>query len=395
MAKKRMKKGIKALIIILSILAVIIIGSLLFVLFNPRAKFLAATARFATGTLSDPGYIAYELDIMSLLRDYVNGDIEFTGDVIASDIEGFGYTSSAAFHGVRSFDKKQVGVNADAKVLFIDVGQVDAYVKDNTIYAIVPSFDNLAYSLTTDADLFWKAPMLNGNLDFDWFKDNISNFIEFANDIDIRESGQTLVDEDGTLSTEYLITIPKGKGEFIWNLLGMDIPDHDINLSMYITRGCKMRRISLDIGNVIPDATLTVDGTNMGTVIITKKLPDNESVTVVAKRRGDYRYASCIDMAMAYNTLKGEVYTGDGVLVYEETDNGYDIQVKRLKIYKDKKLIGQMYFNGNVHPTTIDSDPVATATIPLDSIKNYSWEELRDNFQSILDDVMKDVKAKL
>lgn len=390
-----MKKGIKALIIIISIIAAILIGGLLFVLFNPRAKFLAGITRFAVETLNDNDYIGYNLDVMELCRDYVNGDIEFSGDVIAGDIKGFGYTSSARIQGVRSFSMKQMSVNADAKVLFINVGEVDVFAKDKTMYMIVPSFDNLAYSLTTDADLFYKAPMLNGNLDAAWFKDNIGNFIEFANDIDIRESGQVLEDDDGTISTEYLITIPKGEGEFIWELLGMDVPTEDINLSMYITRGCKIRRVSLDISNVLPDSTLTVDGTSMGNVILEERLPDNEKLTVYLIKRGDYRYSNCVDIEMVYNSRDGKVYTGDGGIVYEKGSNGYDVQVKRLKFYEDETLIGQVYFNGNVHPTMCVTEPVSTATVPLDSIKNYSWEELRDNFDSFINDVTEDVKSKL
>ena len=390
-----MKKGVKVLIVILSIIAVLIIGSLLFVIFNPRAKFLAGITRFATGTLSDNDYIGYNLDVMELCREYANGDIEFSGEVIASDIKGFGYTSSAKVHGQRSFDMKELSGTADAKVLFVDVGEVDFYAKDKTMYMIVPSFDNLAYSLTSDADLFYKAPMLNGNLDFAWFKDNISNFIDFANDIDIRESGQTLEDDDGTFSTEYLITIPKGEGGFIWELLGMDVPTEDINLSMYITRSCKIRRISMDISNILPDTRVIVDGTSMGTVIFEKDLPENEKVTVVLIKRGDYKFSNCIDVAMAYNSRDGKVYKGDGILVYEKGDNGYDIQAKRLKFYEDDALIGQMYFNGNVHPTKIETPPVSTAPIPLDSIKNYSWEELRDNFESFINDVTEDVKSKI
>lgn len=390
-----MRKGIKALIIILSIIVALLIGDLLFVLLNPRAKFLAGVTRFAIETLNDNEYIGYNLDVMELCRDYVNGDIDFSGDVIAGDIKGFGYTSSAKIHGLRSFEMKQMSVIADAKVLFVDVGEVDVFARDKTFYMIVPSFDNLSYSLTTDAELFFKAPMLNGNLDLSWFRDNIGNFIDFASDIDIKESGQTMQDDDGTVSTEYLITIPKGKGEFIWELLGMDIPTEDINLSMYITRACKIRRISLDISDIVPDSYLTVDGTSMGNVIFEKRLPDNEKVTVFLTKRGDYRYSNYIDIGLFYNSRDGKVYRGDGVLVYEKGSNGYDVQVKRLKFYEDETLIGQVYFNGNVHTTKCETEPVSTATIPLDSIKNYSWEELRDNFDSFINDVTEDIKSKI
>ncbi len=390
-----MKKGIKVLITILSILVALVIGSIIFILVNPRAKFLAGTTRFAIETLPNSYFIIYNLDLMEIFRDYMDGDIEFSGDVIAGDIEGFGYTSSAKVHGVRSFDMKELGATADAKVLFLDVGEVDLYARDKTVYMIVPSFDNLAYSLTTNTDLFWKAPQLNGNLDIEWFTSNIGNFIEFANDMDIEKSGNVLTDEDGTTSDEYLITIPEGKGVFIWELLGMDIPDHDIRLSMYMTRGCKFRRITIDIGNIVENTVLTVDGLNMGTVITETALPDNEKLTVVLTRRGDYLYASYIDVNFLYETKDGTNYTGNGVLAYDKTDNGYDIVLKRFKFYKGEALLGQLFFDGNVHTTKVTTPPTSTATIPLESIKNYEWEELRDNFQGFVDDVMEDVKAKL
>ncbi len=393
--KKPMKKGIKALIIIASIFAAIIISSFLFAVFNPRVKFLVGIARFAVEELNDSSFIGYNLDIMELCRDYANGDIEFDGDLIASDIEGFGYTSSAVIHGVRCFDKKQMSVKADAKVLFVDVGEVDFYAVDKTMYLIVPSLQNLAYSLTSDADLYPKAPMLNGNLSGEWFADNMGNFIEFANDIEIEETGEKLVDDDGTVSYEYAITIPTGKGEFIWQLLGMEVPKENIEFSMYITRGCKIRRINMDIDNVLPDAFVTVDGVSMGNVTLTKKLPDNEKVTVLLVKRGDYLYSNCIDVAFQYDTKDGNVYTGNGAVVYGKNNDGYDIQVKRLKAYKDGALIGQAYINGRVTTTNIEYEPISDAPIPLDSIKNYEWEELRDNMDQFLKDVTEDVKEKI
>ena len=393
--KKPMKKGIKALIIIASILAAIIISGVLFVVFNPRAKFLVGIARFAIEELNDSSFIGYNLDIMELCREYANGDIEFNGDLIASDIEGFGYTSSALIHGVRCFDRKQMSVKADAKVLFVDVGEVDFYAVDKTMYMIVPSLQNLAYSLTTEANLYPKAPMLNGNLSGEWFADNMGNFIEFANDIEIDKTGEELVDDDGTVSYEYFITIPTGKGEFIWQLLGMEVPSENIQFSMYITRGCKIRRISTDIDSLIPDASVVVDGTSMGNVILTMKLPDNEKATVMLVKRGDYLYSNCIDVAFQYDTKDGIVYTGNGAVVYGKNDNGYDIQVKRLKAYKDGALIGQAYINGRVTTTNVEYEPISDAPIPLDSIKNYEWEELRDNMDQFLKDVTEDVKEKI
>ena len=390
-----MKKALKPLIIILSIIVALIAGTIILVSVNPRVKFLASVVRFTAETLPDSGFLLYDLDIMGVCRDYADGDIEFEGDVIAGDIEGFGYTSSAKVHGVRSFNMREVGAIAMSKVLFIDVGEVDVYAKDNTVYMIVPSFDNLAYSLTVNTDLFMKAPMLNGNLDVDWFTDNAGNFIEFSNDIDIEKTGNVYTDDDGTKSDEFKMIIPEGKGEFIWELLGLDMPDHDIELSMYITPACKTNRIVVDISYLVENTVVTIEGEDMGTCIVEKLLPDNESTTMIIKKRGDYLYANYLDVGGVYNTKDGNVYSATGVIAYDKVDVGYDIQVKRLKAFKDGDLIGEMYFDGNVHTTKVDTEPTSTATLPLDAIKNYSWEELRDNAQGIIDEIMEDVKAKL
>ena len=390
-----MKKRTKVLIVILAILVVTFIGSLIFVVVSPRAKFLASQVRVATESLGDPHFIIYNLDIMDVCRNYLNGDIEFEGDVIAGDIKGFGYTSSAKVHGVRCPKKRELGATAQAKVLFLDVGEVDVFAKDETVYMIVPSFDNLAYSLDTGVDLFMRAPDLNGNLSVDWFVSNIGNFIDFANSITFDKTGEVLEDEDGTVSDEYKITIPVGEGKFIWDLLGYDMPEDDITFSMYISKMCKIRRIVVDISKFVDDTVVTVDGFALGTVIVESELPDNEHLTITATRRGDYLYASYIDFSFVYNTKDGNVYSGDGVFSYEKVDDGYDIQIKRLKAYKDGSLIGQVYFDGNVHPTTVQTNPTQSATVPLDSIKKYEWVELRDNAQAVIDDIMEDVKAKL
>lgn len=388
------KKIIRNLVIILSIIIVIVVAFFV-AISNPRVKFLLSVTRFATETLNDKSYIGYDVDVMGVCRDYFNADIEYSGDVLCNDIYGFGYSAGAKINGQRSFEQRKLSCNADSKVLFINVGLCQVYVVDDTIYMILPDFDNLAYSFTVNSDLFMKAPEFTANLDLEWFEENASNILELTRQISISETGETIEDEDGTLSKEYRVIIPKGTGEFIWQLLGINMPDHDISVDMYITNSAKIRRIEMDLGTMIENSTLVVDGTNMGTCIFTKQLPDNEVLKITFTRNANYHYTNYMDMTLEYFTRDNSVLWGTGYMTWEEDSGGYNIEVNKLTLYKDKTLQGKMHFVGYVKPSKINYDVSKDAKVPLESIKNLKWEEIRNDMEGFVEDVKRDVMERL
>ena len=130
----------------------------------------------------------------------------------------------------------------------------------NTVYFMVPMLDNLSYAMTTGNTYFKKAPELTHDIDQEWFHDNFSNIIELTRQIQIEETGKTRTDSDDVKSHEYLVTIPEGSGDFIWELLGMDAPDYDIRISLYLTGLCRMSRMEVDLSDITKGASMIIDG---------------------------------------------------------------------------------------------------------------------------------------
>ena len=51
-----------------------------------------------------------------------------------------------------------------------------------------------------------------------------------------------------------------GSGQFIWKLLGMEAPDYDVTVSVYLTKGNCLRRMTVDLSHVLEGAVFMVDG---------------------------------------------------------------------------------------------------------------------------------------
>lgn len=245
---RKKKKPLRRCGIFFACLLFLFLCSFVYISKNPRARMLLSVIYFMQDTLKDPAYIAYHIDIMELCQDYFNGDISFEGKAYLNDIKNFKYSSSMDISGERSFTQKKLSIISDMDVLTLNVGEMDFYMNPNTVYFMVPMLDNLSYAMTTGNTYFKKAPELTHDIDQEWFHDNFSNIIELTRQIQIEETGKTRTDSDDVKSHEYLVTIPEGSGDFIWELLGMDAPDYDIRISLYLTGLCRMSRMEIQTG---------------------------------------------------------------------------------------------------------------------------------------------------
>ena len=260
---RKKKKPLRRCGIFFACLLFLFLCSFVYISKNPRARMLLSVIYFMQDTLKDPAYIAYHIDIMELCQDYFNGDISFEGKAYLNDIKNFKYSSSMDISGERSFAQKKLSIISDMDVLTLNVGEMDFYMNPNTVYFMVPMLDNLSYAMTTSNTYFKKAPELTHDIDQEWFHDNFSNIIELTRQIQIEETGKTRTDSDDVKSHEYLVTIPEGSGGFIWELLGMDTPDYDIRVSLYLTDLCRMSRMEVDLSDITEGASMIIDGTDV------------------------------------------------------------------------------------------------------------------------------------
>lgn len=383
-----MKKKIIISIFIL-IFMFCVIGSV-FALKNPRIKLLLSVVHFTENTLKDPSYLLYDIDIMEFIHDYLNAETSVEGDATLYNIEGLGFSVSSSLNGIRSLPKASASMNCSLSVIGKNVGDIELYANDQTVYFVVPMLNNMANAFPTGIDLFMRMPDLTSDINQKWFRDNTTNIITFSREIGIEETGNIIKSPNGRKSLEYKITIPEGCGYFIWDLLGMDYPDYDVVVSLYLTdRNC-FRRMEIDLSDVLPGGLLVIDGEHADTGIFYYELPDDEKITVTMVRDGEHKNKISMESVYYTNTNKEYFITGD--LFWTDTADGSQIKCKDVTIKRQNKTLATAYFSGTLTPIT-STKILENASVDLSTLEELNWKAIRDDVDGFMDD-MKDVLAE-
>jgi hypothetical protein len=300
-----------------------------------------------------------------------------------------------AVEGSRSFSQKKMSFHADMDVLWFNVGELDLYAAEDTVYMIVPMLDNMSEAFDTGNDLFLKAPELSSDINRQWFHDNAGNIIELMQQIQVEETGKTITDVDGTVSREYRVTIPQGTGGFLWELLGMDAPEYDITVSIYLTPRYHMRRIEMDLSDLVEDTTLVVDGEDVGTLILTRRLPENEQAVMTAVRNSDITYTNVITMNLAYYTNTSDVYEADMYLTIDPQEDYTGLKISDITVTKGDATLAEGSFEGTVSKTQDLPDVFADITMDLNTIETIRWEDIRNDTEGFINDMIERAKENM
>lgn len=367
---------------------------------SPRLMLLAATTRFAVETLNNPKYLLYNVDIMELCQEYFNSDVTIDGTAMVNDVRDLGFSMDMDVLGERSFDQKKFAANANMNVAFLEVGDTQVYAENEMAYMVVPMLDNLSYAFDTDMNLFFKAPEFTSDINQEWFNANKNNIIQLSKEISI-EKVDEIVDENKWVSTGYKVTIPQGSGDFIWELLGVEAPDHDVVSVIYLNPACQIRRMEIDLqdaiepGSTIQSAKLVLDGTDLGKMYLEATLPEGENIISSVVRNGDYIFTNYIDFETQYFTNKGETYAATGYMTWKPIDGGVSIEIHDMEITDSKGTIGKVYFRGNINKAHINHDVFENNTVDLYSIEVISWKRLRDDTEGFVRDMMSETKRRI
>lgn len=395
------KNGNRRIRTLTAILTAVFSVILLFLLLlrNPRVSILISTLRFAEETLDNPSYIAYQVDLQELCGDYLNGDTVLTGNVLIDHSRNIRTSTSMEVSGERSFTQRKAACSGDLSVLVLPLGEFDFYAEGSMLYMVVPMLNNLSYAFDAGIDLFLPAPELTSDLDITWFRENRQNILTFVGDIRIEKNGDVLKD-CRRFSTGYRITIPEGSGGFIWELLGIEAPQHDVVVDLYLTPDCRVRRVVMDLSEVlhesaIESAVLTIDGTDCGTAILSLTLPDGESATLTAVKNGDILSMNLLDMEAVYHVNNGDLYTATGSLVWDRGENGVDIKLRQLFLSKNEEFLMSAFFEGSIEKTSVTRDVFEDVTTDLSAIHAIKWSELRDDVDDFASSVLSEIKERM
>lgn len=387
-----MKKKTIIIVIVVVALAIIAKAELTF---NPSARLLASIINFSESTLNNPDYLAYNIDLKDLFINYTNADIEYSGNAYIKKLEGFPYSINGTIKGQRSTNQKKFSCKSDLDVLVMDVGSVDFYAKDQTVYLSAPILGGLAYGFDTDSNLFLEAPDLTNDINHEWFHNNKKNIFNFVRNIDIKKTDVVYVDEDGTKCDELKITIPQGEGKFIWDLLGMDIPDHDINCSVFLDKHNHTRNITFDLSYKTKGAYISISGKNFSTIELLSPLPDNEKVVATIKRNGENNYTNSFVNNITYTTNLGKKYSMDFNMLMNFVDDGIKFEATDVTIKNDDLVLAQGYVNGRVATVENMGDVFENAGVDLSDVEVIDWDTIKNDTASFIDDAISQARENV
>lgn len=353
---------------------------------NPRVRLFLCTIHFAEYTLKDPAYLLYDIDIMELFHDYSNADTAITGKAGFSKMEKINSSVYLNVDAKRSFSEKRLASHSTIDILWLEAGDLDFYAENDTVYFVVPLLGDFGYAFPTGIDLFMKMPDLTSDIDQKWFHENMTNIVEFMNDIGLEQTGNTLPNLDGSVSDEFIITIPEGCGQFIWDLLGMESPAYDVVVSIYLTPDNQLRQMKIDLSEVMDGAVFMIDGEKSDTLRFTYALPENERMEMTMVRNP--AHTNYMDVTSTYYTNVDTEYTMSSVMNWSKSENGFMLYIKDINISCEGDQLAQGYFKGEITKLSKKPDVFENKEAYLYSLEELDWRKVRDDTETFVNDIM-------
>lgn len=360
---------------------------------NPRVRLFMSTLHFSNKTLKDPAYIAYGIDIMDLFRNYSNADTKFEGRASLHKIKKLNSSTYMNIELIRSSSQKRLACHSSLDILWKNVGNLDMYAEDETVYLVVPILNGVGYAFPTGIDLFMRMPDLTHDINQEWFSQNMGNIANLMREISIVETGNQIVDEDTTKANEFVVTIPEGSGDFLWDLLGMKPPTYDVVVSMYLTKNNYLRRMVMNLSDVLPGAILTIDGLSSSQVIFEYALPENEKIVLTLTR--DPNHINYIDINSKYYTNNNTELNTTGYISWDILENGFNVSVKDLEMKEGDELKCKASFDGKIVTLPEGTDIFEGREKLLHGLKVLNWRKIRDDSEEFMDELMNKMKKNL
>jgi len=363
--------------------------------FNPKVRILASVINFSESTLNNPEYLAYNIDLKNLFTEYANADVDYSGNVYIKKVKGFPYSMSGHVTGQRSVDQKKFSCKSETNVLVLNVGELDFYALDDTVYIVAPLLGDISYGFDTGDNLFPKTPDLNNDINKEWFHNNKKNIWDFVHSIKIQSTGEVFIDQDGTECDELKITIPQGQGDFIWGLLNYETPDHDITCSLYLDKWNHTHKIVFDLSYKKQGQYISLYGNHLSTLEIYTPLPDGESVVTTIKRDGQTTYTNAFTNNIAYTTSNNDCYTLDFEVLLNYVEDGIKAEVNDIAVSKNKDVLAEGYLNGRIKTCDDMGDVFENANANLSEVEVIDWDTIKNDTASFIDDVISQARENV
>lgn len=353
---------------------------------NPRVRMLLSIMKFSESTLKSEDYLLHNIDIMELCRTYINGDTHVVGDAGFSHMKNLASSISMDIDRTRSFASRRMVNKMQMNFLWMKAGEIDVYGENETIYLDAPLLgDDIGYAFPTGIDLFMKAPDLTSDINQKWFRSNAKNIVQLMGEIEIKKTGKTYTDKDGLKGEEFVVTIPKGSGAFVWKLFGMDMPDYDVVYSVYLTKNNQLIRMEVDASHVIDGVSMVMQGKNLGTAYMYYQLPDNEKAVMRMKRNAK---EDCLDCTMVYYANTGENIKMKSSISWTKRDKGFSLKINNIHMWSGEEEMAQGFFKGEVTPLKDAGDVFEGKDERLYGFEVLDWKAIRKDTKGFVNDVL-------
>lgn len=383
---KKRTKSRKFVCLLVLLILLLLAGVFYWTRTNPRVRLLMSVLQFSESTLKSEEYLLHDVDVMKLCREYINGEIQVEGTAGVSHLQKVKSSISMDMKANRSFAQKRMGCEMQVDYLWVKAGELDFYGEGETIYLEAPMLgDNIGYAFPTGMNLFMKAPQLTSDINQKWFRQNAKNIIELMGDISIRETKKTIKTQAGKEAEEFVVTIPQGKGKFIWELLGMESPSYDVVCSLYLTKANQMVQMEVESEHVLAGLSLTLYGEHLGNASIFYPLPDEESVRLLLARNAKKK---CLDATLIYETNMKKTYEMTSNLSWTRGEEGITLKVKDMQLTCLDKVLAQGFFKGKITPVKELEDPFWGKEERLYKMEVLDWKQIRQDTQSFINQVL-------
>lgn len=374
--------AISAAVLVILVILGIVLGN---ALNTPRMRVMRAIAHFSGTTLRSPDCVFYDIDIMEFLHRYANSDVSYQGELTVSDLKGVGLAVNIPFDGIRSFEQRKMSLNGSLSILRMNLCDMALYAADNTVYVSIPQLE-IANGIPVETDLFVPMPGSDSDSNESWFSRNKQNLKKLSKEVIITPTGNTVTDENKIKSEEFLVTIPAGKGDFIWNSLGLEGPDRDVTVSLFITNTNRLNRLEVDLSHILPGASLTIEGNNASTLFLHYPLSEDENLDLTISRNGST--ANRFDVIASCQAKDKEDYLITAAVSWKDLETGFDIEFSEGTVSINNELFCHFLFNSSLTPLEHAAKVFADAPADMASFEETTPEELGERIREKVENIL-------
>lgn len=396
--KMKTTKQHKIWITIGIVLAVLVLAGAVFtvnLLKKPEIRLLLAGKNFLEETSQDSAFLLYGLDPQELVKNYVNGDTRYQGQIRISGMKDLNLTVALNYDARRSVGQHRADASVELEVLRFSLGNMDAYLDGQMLYLMAPKFSEEPFAIDTGLTLFQTIPEPAELVNADWMKAHKRELKQIAKELTVTNTGEYTRGANGEKETErFRLDVSSKAVEETADLLGLTLLDEAKPMTLYLdlSKDNTIRGMDMEVPQeLLPGVitTLTLKGDKLQTLEC-KQESDRANLTLVLERQTDANREIALQGSIIWKQgmSAGKQHTFRGNVEWKEKSRGFHIALDDVVIEQDGEKLIQI--DGESELASWDGI-IEQPEEDLDTVKVWELTELKED----LDDMLADVEELL